>query len=107
MSQTISFGDALEAASELTRDEQEMLVDILQHRIREQRRSEIKNDVDEARKDFEQGNFKRLSVADIMREVQLWDASSLWWFEAYFEFVNHEGNEAILLQSIGTHDEVY
>ena len=36
-----------------------------------------------------------------------WACSAGYDLRIVFEFVEHEGSEAILLQSIGTHDEVY
>ncbi len=36
-----------------------------------------------------------------------WSCSAGYDVRIVFEFVEHEGTEAILLQSIGTHDQVY
>ncbi len=36
-----------------------------------------------------------------------WACSASYDIRIVFEFVEHEGTEAILLQSAGTHDEVY
>lgn len=36
-----------------------------------------------------------------------WSASVAYDLRIVFAFVDHEGDEAILLQSVGTHDEVY
>ena len=36
-----------------------------------------------------------------------WACSAGYDLRLIFEFVEHEGTEAILLQNIGTHDEVY
>ena len=36
-----------------------------------------------------------------------WACSFGYDLRVVFEFVTHEGKEAILLQSVGTHDEVY
>ena len=37
----------------------------------------------------------------------LWACSAGYDLRIVFEFVQHEGAEAILLQTVGTHDEVY
>ena len=37
----------------------------------------------------------------------LWSCSIGYEIRLIFEFVQHQGQEAILLESIGTHDEVY
>jgi addiction module RelE/StbE family toxin len=36
-----------------------------------------------------------------------WACSVAYDLRIVFQFVDHEGNEAILLETIGTHDEVY
>jgi mRNA-degrading endonuclease YafQ of YafQ-DinJ toxin-antitoxin module len=36
-----------------------------------------------------------------------WSCSAGYDLRIVFEFVQHEGNEAILLERVGTHDEVY
>jgi len=36
-----------------------------------------------------------------------WACSAGYDLRILFEFVQHEGSEAILLQTVGTHDEVY
>lgn len=36
-----------------------------------------------------------------------WACSASYDLRLIFEFVEHEGTEAILLQNVGTHDEVY
>lgn len=36
-----------------------------------------------------------------------WSSSAGYDLRIVFEFVQHNGSEAILLQSVGTHDEVY
>lgn len=36
-----------------------------------------------------------------------WACSAGYDLRIVFEFVQHEGSEAILLQTVGTHDEVY
>ena len=38
---------------------------------------------------------------------EAWACSFGYDLRVVFEFVTHEGKEAILLQSVGTHDEVY
>jgi mRNA interferase YafQ len=36
-----------------------------------------------------------------------WSCSAGYDLRVVFEFIQHEGSEAILLHSVGTHDEVY
>lgn len=63
------FSDVLEAVEELPTDEKVMLVDILQHRLIEERRKEIKANIDESRKAFDEGLLKPSTVDEIMGEI--------------------------------------
>jgi hypothetical protein len=63
------FADVLEAADELKTDEKEMLVDILQHRLVEDRRKEIKANIEETREAFKEGLLKPSTIDDIMGEI--------------------------------------
>ena len=49
MGNTISFGDILEAADNLSVEDQESLLDILRHRLAEHRRGQVARDIEEAR----------------------------------------------------------
>lgn len=66
---TTAFGEVLEVVSNLPLDEQEMLINILQNRLVELRRNELKSDVQKSRRDFAKGNYKAATVDEIMREV--------------------------------------
>ncbi len=65
----ISFGEVLEAADRLSLEEQESLLDILQRRVIEQRRAELAQDIEEARKEFQQGHCQPATPAKIMEEI--------------------------------------
>jgi len=64
-----SFGQVLEWADELSPDEQESLVSILQRRLREQRRAELVAAVKEARKEFRTRRCRPASPSQIMRKI--------------------------------------
>jgi len=64
-----TFGQVLEEADALSRDEQESLVSILQRRLREQRRAELISGVKEARKEFKAGRIRSASPREIMRKI--------------------------------------
>ena len=64
-----TFAEVLEAVEELPIDEKEMLLDILQNRLREDTRRRIVKSVKESRREFEKGNLKPSSVDDIMKEI--------------------------------------
>lgn len=72
-----TFGEVLESADGLSLEEQENLITILQHRLREQRRAELAKAVQEARREFQGGRCRPAMP------------------------------EAILLEAVGSHDEVY
>jgi hypothetical protein len=64
-----TFSEILDAANGLSLDEQETLLDILQHRIAERNRAQLVRDVGEGRVEFANGDVKPTTVKDIMDEV--------------------------------------
>jgi len=70
MAQATSFSDVLDGADRLTTEEQETLVDILQHRLAEQRRNQIAADVQATRTEFQQGQCRPVTVGELMAELQ-------------------------------------
>jgi hypothetical protein len=64
-----TFGQVLEGADELSPDEQENLVSILLHRLREQRRAELVASVKAAREEYRSGRCRPASPAQIMKRV--------------------------------------
>lgn len=63
------FSDVLEAAGQLTLEEQTELVEVLHRRIAERRRSEIVREVRQARKEFQAGRCKPAAPGDILRSI--------------------------------------
>ena len=64
-----TFQEALETVESLTIDEQTMLIEIIQNRLREQQRQELLKNVAQSEKEYTQGNFLRGSVDELMNEV--------------------------------------
>ena len=64
-----TFAEVLETIETFTIDEKETLVDILQHRLQENKRQRIVKSVKESRREFEKGELKSSSVDDIMKEI--------------------------------------
>ncbi|CAN5150417.1 hypothetical protein BH20ACI1_BH20ACI1_24960 [soil metagenome] len=64
-----TFAEVLETIEEFSIDEKETLIDILQNRLRENKRQRIVQSVKEARREFEKGNVKTSSVDEIMKEI--------------------------------------
>lgn len=69
MNNKTMFSDLLEAVDDLSMDEQETLISILQKRIVERRRSELLKDIKRAQKEFEGDKCKSVSPAEIMKEL--------------------------------------
>ena len=65
-----NFSDVVDAADNLSVDEQEALVEILRRRIAERRHADLLRDVADAREEFNAGRCRAVSVDDIMNEVR-------------------------------------
>jgi hypothetical protein len=66
----ITFSDVVDAADELSVEEQEALVEILRRRIARRNREALVRDVAEARAQFRAGQARTSSVSDIMEELR-------------------------------------
>ena len=64
-----TFGQVLDSADELTLEEQESLVSVLQRRVAERRRAELIRDVKEARQEFKAGTVRPATVAEILKRI--------------------------------------
>ena len=62
--------EALDTVESLTIDEQTILIEIIQNRLREQQRQELLKNVAQAEKEYTQSNFRRGSVDDLMAELE-------------------------------------
>jgi hypothetical protein len=121
-----TFADAVDAADKRSAEEQECLLRILRHRIAERTRAQLAADVAEARAESVSGGgstrdgardhgccpmthaIPRLKAHKLSGELEeVWACSAGYNLRNLFEFVEHEGDEAILLLTVGTHDEVY
>ena len=71
MSQPISsqFQEVIETVEALPPDDQMLLIEIIRQRLVEYRRAELIERVAEARQAFQQGNVRRGTVADLMKEL--------------------------------------
>ncbi len=65
----VSFGDVLEAADNLSLDEQETLMDVLNRRVIEHRREELAKDIHNAQKEFEESLCKPATPSELMKEI--------------------------------------
>lgn len=69
LEQTLIFQKALEAVEALDPEAQAMLVDIIQKRLKRQRRDNLLTQIVQAENDYAQGNIRRGSVADLIAEL--------------------------------------
>jgi hypothetical protein len=69
VTQTPAFQSAIEVVEALSFDEQAILIDIIDKRLKQQRRSELLQEVSEAEENYAQGNVRRGSVADLIAEL--------------------------------------
>ena len=69
MSQPIVFSDVLDAAEQLDADAQAELVAILSRRLAERGRERVVSAVEQARREFADGQCQAMTAAELMREA--------------------------------------
>ena len=69
MRTTSTFQVALEAVEKLAPRDQEMLVEIMRHRLTEQRRADLAEDIAAAREAYQRGDVRRGTVDELMAEL--------------------------------------
>jgi hypothetical protein len=69
MDRSQPFAEVLEAVDQLTSEEQETLVAIVLRRISERGRKRLAADVQEARREFEEGLCRPSSADELMDEI--------------------------------------
>lgn len=70
MSEKLStLQQALDLVETLEPEEQAILLNIISKRLAQQRRNELIEDIVQARDDYQKGNVKRGSIADLMAEL--------------------------------------
>ncbi|MCU0544962.1 MAG: hypothetical protein MUE44_22780 [Oscillatoriaceae cyanobacterium Prado104] len=69
VTKTSQFQQAIEAVEVLSLEDQAMLLEIIQNRLRQQRRNALLKEVTEVHQDYANGNVKFGSVTDFMAEL--------------------------------------
>ena len=64
-----SFQNVIETVESLSFSDQWLLIELVRKRLIEQPRAELVADVAEARQAYQQGDVRRGSVADLMKEL--------------------------------------
>ncbi|MDP3029838.1 MAG: hypothetical protein Q8O04_10150 [Deltaproteobacteria bacterium] len=67
--QTVSFQKALEIIESLPEYQQENIINIIRHRLIEQRRQLLAENIREAREEYARGEIKEGTVDDLIREL--------------------------------------
>ncbi|WP_155749115.1 hypothetical protein [Scytonema sp. UIC 10036] len=65
----ITFAEILEAAEQLSIEDQENLIDILLKRLRDCRRANLVKDVQEAQKEFGEGKCQPVTPEQLMEKI--------------------------------------
>ncbi len=66
---SITFNDALEVVESLPEDQRESLLEIVRHRLIEERRDKLALSIKKAKREYQKGEIRRGTVDDLMREV--------------------------------------
>jgi len=61
--------EAIETVEALSPDDQTLLIEVVRHRLVQNRRMEMAAEVTEARADYQRGQVRRGTVADLMKEL--------------------------------------
>ncbi|MBI4810393.1 MAG: hypothetical protein HY800_02920 [Ignavibacteriales bacterium] len=69
MNHTISLNEILEEAERLSLEEQETLLEILNHRIMNRRRAELSKDIQDAQREFREGKTRTATSDELMNEI--------------------------------------
>ncbi|MDR9404478.1 MAG: hypothetical protein RI580_13670 [Halothece sp. Uz-M2-17] len=66
---TSTFQQLIESIENLSIEDQEVLLDILQKRLQQKRRDQIAKEITEVRQEFAEGNFQVGSVDQFLKEL--------------------------------------
>jgi hypothetical protein len=72
---TSTLQKAIEVVETLSIEEQAILIDVIQNRLKQQRRDEILQAVAESRQEYAEGKVRSGSVADLLAEL---DSRNVW-----------------------------
>ncbi len=67
---TSTFQKIIEVIEQLSLEDREILVDIIQNRLKQERREQLFQEVTEAERDYVQGNVRSGSVSELLKELQ-------------------------------------
>ena len=70
MQNTSTFQSALSAIEALSIEEQTLLIEIIQKRLQQQKRNQLKQEIEEVRQEYREGKVTFGSVEDFMNEIE-------------------------------------
>ena len=65
----VTFQKALEIIESFPEEQRESLIEVVNHRLLEERRDRLARSIQEAREEFSRGEFKRGTVDELIREL--------------------------------------
>lgn len=65
----VTFNEALEIIESLPEEQREDLIEVVKHRLTEERRVKLAQNIAEAREEYARGEVKRGSVDDLLHEL--------------------------------------
>jgi hypothetical protein len=68
---TSAFQQAIESVENLSLEDQEILLDLLQKRLHQAKRTKLSQEITEVRQEFAEGNLQYGSVEQFLAEVDL------------------------------------
>ena len=71
----ITFHEALDIIESLPEYQQEDLINIIRHRLVEQKRQLLADNIKEAREEYARGDIKRGTIDDLIKELSEWEHS--------------------------------
>ncbi|WP_347274454.1 hypothetical protein [Candidatus Kuenenia sp.] len=69
MRKDITFNDVLEIVDSLPEGQRETLIEIVKHRLIEERRDKLAQHIKEAKEAYAKGEVRKGSIDDLMREI--------------------------------------
>ncbi len=67
--QTVTFQEALDIVGSLPQEDQEVLIEIIRHRLVEYRREKLAKNISKAREEYDRGEIRRGTVEELMKEL--------------------------------------
>ena len=69
MAGSLPFDEVLEAVEQLSMEDQEVLMEIVRRRVAERGRKRLAAEIQEAQREFEDGNCRASTVDELMNEI--------------------------------------